>query len=65
MLKNNSCYKNDPRAFLAELNVDISLLEMPNRTVQKFNTMKYDKYLNNPSNSNISTPTMNSTSLFI
>ena len=54
MLKNNPCYKNDPRAFLNELNVDISLLDLPNRTAQKFNTMRYDKYLNNPSNSNIS-----------
>ena len=46
MLKNNHSYNNDARAIIAELNVDISLLDLPNRMAQKFNTMKYDKFLN-------------------
>ena len=54
MLKHNPGYNNDPRLFLADLNVDLSLLDFPSRAAQKFNSSKFEKFLNNPSNNNFS-----------
>ena len=48
MLKNNPSYHNDPKSFLSEVNVDFSLLELPSRLAQKYNSSKLDKFILNP-----------------
>jgi hypothetical protein len=45
MLKSNPSYNNDPKSFLNEMNVDVSILDLPSRFAQKYNSTKLDKFM--------------------
>jgi hypothetical protein len=63
MLKSNPSYNNDPKSFLNEVNVDVSLLDLPSRLAQKYNSSKLDKFIYNSSKNQKEVSFVTSTSI--